>query len=816
MQTLLNDFRFGFRMLRANPGFTAVIVLTFAAGIAANATVFGWLRAIVLNPFPSAARPHELALLETVTADGRFLRNTSFTDYRDYRDRMQLAAGVAVSRSTPVYVGPAGRSERVMAELVSRNFFEVLGVQPLLGPGIRAAACDDQPESCPYVVLSHGFWMSRYGGDGQVAGRKLLINRREFTIAGVAPREFLGGMNGLSFDLWVPLNWAPALGTGGGTLNYRGTRDLTSTFVRLKPGVSVQQARAEAVSIAADLERSYPQTNRGISVKLSPLNEGQNGAQQLLRSPLRILMAVSLVLLLIVCANVCNMLLARGVSRRREFGIRLAMGAGTGRLARQVLTETLLLAILGGAAGAVISLWLSDGLRLLLPRTDIPVALNPPMDVAALGWCLLLSAAAAAAAGVAPALLAPRAALNESLKEGGRSEAQGGHSHRLRRLLVISEVALAALVLIGAGLFLRSFQNATAVHPGFKTAGILTGQFYLSAAGYTGAQQREFCLRLRRALETQPGITGVSYSDAVPLSFGPSPWHQLTIEGYLPAPGENMNIHRSLVPPGYFDLFGIPLLEGRDFTDADDAKSPRVMIVNRTFAGRYFGGHSAIGRKVNIDGRQYSIAGVVADAKYHSPTEAALPYFFIPFAQLFAPGLNFSFFVETGDPSLAAAALRREAKALNPDAAVYGVVPLEEAISSALYPQKVAASLLSVLGAMSLFLAAIGLFGVMSYAVSQRTQEMGIRMALGARPADVLGMVVRHGFGMVAPGLLLGAALAAYLSRWAQPLLVGVRPGEPVIYAGALLFLAAIAAIACLAPAVRVARIDPISVLRQD
>jgi predicted permease len=817
MQTLLSDLRFAIRQIRMSPGFTFVAVLTLALGIAANTTVFGWMKTIVLNPFPGAADPHQLAMLETSATDGQFLRNVSFLDYLDYRDNMKQAAGVAVSRFTPLYAGPEGRSERIFAELVSLNFFDVLGVVVEHGPGIRPAACEETPESCPLVVLSHRYWHSRFGGDPSVAGRKLLLNRREFTIAGVAPDVFRGGMNGLSFDVWVPLNWAGALGTGGGTLNFRGTRDLTSTFIRLKPGVTVDQAAAEAASIAAQLAGAHPATNRGITVTLSPLHQAQSGAQQLLAKPLRMLMAVAFILLLIVCANVCNLLLARGVSRRKEFGVRLAMGAGGGRLARQLLTEALLLALLGSAAGVLLSLWMSDALRMLMPRTDLPLAFGTPLDLATLAWCLLLSIVVTVITGLAPALLAVRASLNDTLKESSRGADTSGHSHRLRGLLVVSEVALAAVALIGAGLFMKSFHSASGIEPGFDTANIMTGKFYLSAAGYSGAEQREFCVRLRRTLESQPGVAGVSYGDSVPLDFGPSPWHQVDIDGYTPAPAEQMIVHRSLVPPGYFDLLRIPILEGRDFNEADISSAPRVVLVNQTFARRYLSGGMPVGRKIRVERNEHTVIGVVRDAKYHSPAEAAMPYFYFPFAQRFAPGLNFSFFVKTqGDPGPATAALRREARTLNPDAAVYNLMPLGEATSSALYPQKTAASLISALGAAALLLAAIGLFSVMSYTVSQRTREMGIRMALGARPSDVLGIVVRHGLGMVAPGLLIGAALAVYSSHWAQPLLVGVRPGEPVIYASAILFLAAIAAVACLAPAVRVARIDPISVLRQD
>jgi len=815
MQTLFSDLRFALRIFRTRPGFTLVAVLTLALGIAANTTVFGWVQSVLLNPFPGVERPGELALIPSVTHDGHPLNNISYLDYLDYRDNLKNVSGLAVSRFTPAYAGPEGRSERIFAELVSLNFFEVLGVHPIMGPGIRSAACQEVPETCPLAVLNHRYWRSRFNSDPNIIGRTILINRREFTIAGVTPPEFHGGMNGLDFDLWVPLNWAQVLGTGGGTLTFRGTRDLTSTFARLKPGVTLKQAEAEVQSIAARLAEAHPETNRGISARLVPLHLGGNGAQQLLRNPIRLLSAVAFILLLIVCANVCNLLLARSVSRRREFGVRLALGSGPARLARQLLTETLLLALMGSAAGVILSLWLKDTLVLLLPRTDFPIALSAPLDTSTLVWSLLLATFVTLLTGAAPALFAARSELNDTLKQESRTSS--GHGHRLRGLLVVAEVSLATVALIGAGLFLTSFHNARAINPGFEPANILTGQFYLSAAGYSGAEQREFCRRLRAALEAQPGITGVSYSDTVPLSFGLSPWHQLVIDGYTPAPGENLIVHRTLVPPGYFDLLGIPLLEGRDFTPADDASAPRVIIINQTFAHQYFPGRPALGRTVRVDERPHTVVGIVRDAKYHNPAESPMPYFYAAFDQRFAPGLNFSFLVQSpGDPALAAAALRAQAKALNPDASVYSMMPLAEAGSAALYPQRVAASLLGVLGGVSLFLAALGLFSVMTYAVSERTREVGLRMALGARPGNILGMVVRQGALLVLPGLLIGSAAAAIATRWAETLLVNVRPADPLIYSAAALFLAAVALAACLLPALRAARTDPVTALRTE
>ncbi|MBI4891230.1 MAG: ABC transporter permease, partial [Acidobacteria bacterium] len=726
MKDISQDVRFAFRLLGNNLGFTAVAVLTLALGIAANTTVFGWIDNLLLNPFPGAARPKELALLESVKRDGEPLINNSFLDYQAYRDNLQLFSGLAASRFTRTYLGNQRGSQMVFVELVSRNFFEVLGVKPALGRNFRSDECVDQAATCPLAVISNQLWRSRFRGDPSIVGKTIRLTRYSFTVVGVAPETFSGAFAGLAFDVWVPLNWAEELGTGNGTLNFRGTRDLTTTVGRLRPGVTIEQAQAEVSSIAARLEASDPRNNRGISNRVVRAVDGHNGAQQLLQGPLRMLMAVCFVLLLIVCANVANLLLARMVSRQREFTIRMALGSQTARLVRQVFTETLLLAAAGALVGILMSQWMGQVLVALLPPNDVPLALERAASARTLGFTILVTGIATLLAGVAPAWFAARANLSESLKQGGRSEAGAG-SHKLRAVLVVAEVALASVAIIGAGLFVRSFHNATAIHPGFATENIVTGNYYLSPAGYTGPQQREFCRRLRQRLEATPGIAAVSYTDYVPLQFGSSPWHQLVVEGYEPSPGEDMNLHRTLVPPGYFDLMEIPLLEGREFTLADDAQAAKVVIVNQTFTRRFFPAQPVLGRRLKIGNGWWTIVGVVRDSKYHQQLEAPTPYYYMPFDQWFAPGLNFSMLVKTkGDAALATRALRRESLALNPDAQVYNVLPLDQAISSALYPQRVAASLLSVVGSVALLLAIVGLYSVMSFAVGRRSREIGL------------------------------------------------------------------------------------------
>jgi predicted permease len=820
MPTVMKDVKFGLRILRRTPWFTAVAVLTLGLGIAVNTTVFSWIDSVLLHPFPGVGDPHELALIETVTPTGEYLVNTSYLDYRDYRDALQLVSGVALGRFTPLSVGADGKTARAWAELVSANYFDLLKVKPVLGRTFLPEEGREQEGGAPVVVISYGMWQTRFGGDPKVLGKTIRLNRHELTIIGVAPREFHGTTAGLVYDVWMPVTMATAMGTGNGTLHYRGTRDETATIVRLKPGVTIEQARAEVAALGRRLAAAYPATNRGVNLTVTPLWQGHLGAQGMLLQPLRILMALSLLLLLIVCANVANLLLARAVSRQKEFGIRLAMGARRSRLATQLLIETLVLAAGGAVVGVTLVLWMAQSLLFLVPIVDIPLDLGGGLNLPTLGFTLLIAVVATLLSGTAPALLIARSSLNETLKEGGRSGGAGSGSHRLRGLLVVSEMALAMVALIGAGLFYRSFQNASGIQPGFDRTNISVSQFYLSYAGYSAEEQRDFCRTLRERLESKPGVIGVTYSDVVPMSTasgsGSTPWGQIDVEGYAPASNEQMMIHRATVPPGYFQLLGIRMLEGRDFTERDSAEAPMVIIVNETFANRFFHGRNPIGRKVRFGSRQATVAGLVKDSKYHTPIEGPTPFFYVPFRQYFAPGLNFSVFIKTtGDPLRMTPVLRREALALNQDA-VFSTRLLADATTGSLFAQRVAASLLGVVGGISLLLAAIGLYSVMSYAVSQRTEEMGIRMALGAQPGDVLGLVLREGLRLIVPGLVAGSVMALAAARIVGGMLVNVGASDPLTFASAAAFLGLVAALASYLPALRATRVEPIVALRNE
>ena len=808
---------YGLRMLRNSPGFAVVAVLTLALGIAINATVFSWINSVLLHPYPGVGHPERLALIETVTPTGENLVNTSYTDYKDYRDNLRLVSGVALGRFTPLSVGADGKTGRAWAELVSANYFDVLQVKPALGRTFLPEEGGDQAGAYPVVVISSSMWRNRYHSDPNVLGKTIRLNRHDLTIVGVAPPEFHGSIVGVLFDVWMPITMATAMGTGGGTLEYRGTRDLTSTIIRLKPGVTLEQARAEVAALARRLAVTYPRTNRGVDSTVLPVWAGHLGFQGLLLKPLRILMAVCALLMLIVCANVANLLLARAVSRQKEFGIRLALGARRDRLARQLFTETLLLAGAGGLVGITLVMWMGPALLFIAPVVDVPIDLGGGVNVATVAFTVLTAGLATVISGTAPALFSVQADVNEAIKEGGRSGGAGTHSHRLRGLLVMAQVALAMVALVGAGLFFRSFQNTIGIRPGFNINNVSVSQFYLSYAGYSAREQWDFCRKLRERLEAQPGVLGVTYSDVVPLGspVGSAPWHQMEIEGYVPTRDEQMMIHRATVPPGYFEFMGIPLLEGREFTERDDEHAPQIqMIVNQTFARRFFHGRDPIGRTVRMEGNVARVVGLVRDSKYHSLVEAPLPFFYVPFRQWFAPGLNFAVFLRTaGDPIRMTPVLQRESLGLNQDA-VFSTKLLAEAATASLYPQKVAATLLSVVGLVCVLLAAIGLYSVMSYAVSQRTQELGIRVALGAQPGDVRRLVLREGLKLVLPGLVVGTAAGILAARLVSGMLIRLAPTDPATLAAAALLLGLVGLAASYVPALRATRIEPMRALR--
>ena len=831
LESLIQDVCFGFRMLLRNRAYTAVAVLTLAIGISVSATAFTWINGVLLQPLGGVADPSRLVTLETVTPGGGLVP-TSYPDYIDFRDRLKLLDGVAVTRPAAFSVGNEDHAERVWGEMVSGNFFAVLGVTPALGRVFLPAEYGDAPASFPVVVISDRYWRSHFGADPNIAGKTIRINQHQLTIVGVAPAAFHGSMPVTAFDLWIPYMQQPVLnGVNVRMLRDRHNRNMLG-FARLKPGVTSDQALGELRALAARMSVANADVSEGMSATLMPLWKSPHGPQGLLIGPLRILSGVCVLVLLIVCANVANLQLARATVREKEFSARLALGAGRFRIARQVLTESLMLTFAGALLGIAATPLMSRSLRYLMPPGPMVqlVAMDTRPNLAVLSFTVGLCVFAALAAGLAPALQVGRLNLAGRMNDGGRSGA-AGRRNRLRSILVGSEVALALVALVGAGLFTRGFQTTMRIDPGFDPNHVLLGQFYLNTSGYNLQQREDFCRRLAERMQAAPGVTDVAYSDGVPLGFEPSWWEELKIEGYAPRPNENMNIFRNVISPGYLPLMHIPIVEGRNFMEQDDESdnAPFVMIVNQAFVRHFFPDRDPIGQKVHGWGVEFRIVGVAKDSKYHYLSDSNLPYFYVPFRQIYRADMALAFYVRSQDtPADVLTTLRAQTRDLDPNVTVFDAVGLKEFIGASLYPQKVAASLMAVLGSIAVLLAAVGLYSVMAYWVAQRTQEIGVRMALGAQPGHVLRMVVRQGLSLAAGGVVAGGLLAFGLSRLAASVsfsnsamgagskLMGDGGGELLIFVGAAVFLCGLAAVAAWLPARRAASIDPMQALRTE
>jgi predicted permease len=818
MSTFRQDLRFALRGFSRNPGFAAVAILTIGIGIGANTTVFGWMNSLLLNPLPGVAAPDRVVAVESIAANGDPI-TTSFLDYRDFRDRLQSFDTLGAMTPASLAVGDEN-PQPVWGELVSGNFFDLMRLRPEAGRFFSGTERDDAQNAHAVAVISHAYWKSHYSRSESALGSTLRINRTSFTIIGVAPENFHGSQTGLHFDVWLPLTmWGQLTHTGTWMLNDRNTRNFMM-MARLKPGVTVEQAHAETRALAGRMAVLDADTNQGMGAAVLPLWKADFSAQSVMLKPMAILSAAGALVLLIVCANVANLLLARASARRKEFSMRLALGAAPARVGRQLLTETLVLAAGGAVAGLTISSWLGGSLRWLMPKVASPALLQPGMDIGVLIFTTAVAFTVAILTGVGPAWAAARSNVNDVLKDGGRGGS--GQTHWLRGPLVVSEVALAVIALVGAGLFLKSFRQAREIRPGFVPEGVALARFDLASSGYTAQQADAFCRRLREKIEGMPAVTAVSYDDSPPLGFSGFSWEPIEVEGYVSGRGENMKIARNRVSPGYFNLMKIPIVAGRDFTLADtatrlhnDPDHQKVMIVNQEFARRFFGGRDPIGRKVRGWGEWFTVVGVAGNIKWQQLTERTRPGVYVPIRQVYRPEYGLTFEVRTAGPIPAAMAeVRREAAAIDPGMMLFDSMPLEEYISASLYGQKVGAILLNVLGGLGLFMAALGLYSVMAYSVAQRTGEIGIRMTLGAKPRDLLLLVVRQCLSLAIVGLIVGSLVAAALARILTAALVSVSPADPAVYAGAAGIIVAIALLSAAIPAWRALRVDPMVALR--
>ncbi|HEX5105901.1 MAG TPA: ABC transporter permease, partial [Pirellulaceae bacterium] len=741
----------------------------------------------------------------------------SYPDFRDYRDSSQSLAGAIAFRERALSLGDGIQAERVWAQFVSPNFFDVLGVMPVTGRFFQTEEQEDAPGKYPVAVISERVWQRRFHTDPEIIGKAVRLNGRDLTVIGVAPAEFLGTIVGLSYDFWLPVSMESLLSGGGSGLESRNARRL-HVLARFRPGVSLPQARAEMQTIAQRLARSYPQSNTGIGTTLVPISQANTGAQELMAPVLKTLLGAGAVLLLIVCANVANLMLLRATARQKELDIRLALGASGSWVIGQLLLESLLLAGLGGAAGAALAGRMAGWLQFFTPATHLPVTLNFPLDATVLAFNLTISLVAGLLCGLIPALQIVRRGKFGSLRDSGRGAIGDARAHRLRGGLVISEVALALVVLIGASLFFKSVQYAEHTDPGFDPSRMLLAGLDLSEQGYSAESGKLFMRQLRDRLAVLPGVQAVSFNQTPPLGFERPNSTPVQIEGYLPREGEDMRTSWDQVWPGYFDLMRIGLIEGRDFTDSDDGQALPVVIVSEAFASRFFAGQEPVGRKLRLGGGgERTVIAVAKDINYHSLGESPQPYFYLPMQQAWQPNTAFALSVRTeGPPEQILPALQRELKSVDPRANLTAVFAFSDFIAASWFTQKIAATLLGVLGTLALLLAALGLFSVMAYTVRQRTQEIGIRMALGAQVMDVFRPVLGQALRLTMVGVGIGLVVSFALTRLVASQLLGVSATDPLTFVGVSCLLCAVALAASYLPARRATRVDPLVALRAE
>jgi predicted permease len=808
----MHDLRFALRQLIKSPGFTAVAALSLALGIGATTTVFCWIQGIILHPLPGAAHAEQIVVLATVH-DRQMWDTVSLPDLKDYRELHEVFAGIIASQITPACLTVDENSEWIYGQVTTANFFQVLGVQPILGRTFLPDE-DQKPGGNPVLVLRETFWRRRFNGDPSVIGRTVELNRHSFTVVGVVPAAFKGTMGGLSCDFWAPVSMHKEVANFG-SLDNRWARWL-HTQARLQPGVDLTQAQAVVDAFGARLEKTYPDSNHLIRLRVLPFTKAPYGTQPIFGTVLTILLAVSVGVLLIVAANVANLLLARATGRQKEIAIRLAMGASRGRLVRQLLTESLLLSFLGGILGALIAYWAVDLLMAWAPHTYLPISLACRVDAPTLVLTLGLTLVTGIVFGLVPALQTTRPDLNANLKEGGRGSGSAAAHHRLRSLLVIAEVALSLVLLVGAGLCIKSVHRARQADIGFSPDHLLLAGLRIGMNGYTEATAKVFYHRLEERLALLPGVEAVALCNWFPLGFEGGGLSSVDVDGYERKPGEDTTFPNSIVSPHYFAVMKIPLVAGRDFTDQDDEKAPLAAIINETMARRFWPGQDAVGRKFREDGRVVTVVGIARSGKYRSLNEPPRPFFYLPYRQGIWD-LNLGICVRTvSDPVMLAGALQKEIHQLDPRVEIWATLPMTEFIKAAFVAPVLASRLLSWLGVVALALAAMGVYGVMAYVVSQRTQEFGVRMALGAATPDVLRLVLKEGLVLASAGILTGLALALAATRLLATFLYGVSPFDLVTFLGVPVMLGFVTMLACWLPAHCATKVDPVTALRSE
>src|SRR6266403_312048 len=755
IETTLQDLRFGLRMLRRTPGFSILAILCLTLGIGANAAVFSWVEGILFRPYPAVTHQEQLLALAGTARGESGHTAISWPDFADLQRNCTLFDAFFVSKIMGTTLSIGDRAEVTTGSIVSANYFDAIGVHPILGRGFESGE-DVGRNAHPVTVISYQLWKGRFKGDPQIIGKTQRFNNVVHTIVGVTPEGFYGTFVGWAMQFWVPASMEEIFESGGYKLEDRGARWIEA-YVRLKPGVTHQQAQQEISAVAKRLEADYPDTNRGRGIMLWPLWQ----------TPFN---------------NAGTLLLVRSFARRHEMTVRLAIGAGPGRLVKQLFTEGLILSALGAVGGLLTAHWCRHALVLLFPARG-GVAMHLPGEI---DWRVLaLSAGVCVMAtlllGLVPAMQTRKIDLAGALKSDSAGVVGGSGRAWIRSSLVVVQVSLSFVLLVGAGLLLQSLKKIRNTSPGFSTHEVLDTAVNLTAAGYDAQRAQSFQDELLERVKALPGVESAAFGRMTPLSYGSYSSTPIVVEGYPPPPEEQPIVEYNEVGPNYFATMGIPLMSGREFKRADDEKAAAVAVVNETMAAKYWRGKNPIGERVQVKGQWMQVVGVAKDSKYQSVREAPKPFFYVPLRQNFSRGAGL--FIRTRlSPETMATALAREVHALDGNLAIFEVITLQEQVDRSTSPQQVAVTLVGVLGGLALLLAAIGLYGVMSYAVSQSTRELGLRMALGATPSNLLRLVMSRGLALTAGGVLLGAAVALGLTRLLGNLLYKVSPRDPLAF----------------------------------
>ena len=811
---LLHDIKFAIRQLIRNPSFTSVAIVTLALGIAANSTIFSWINSTLLDPIPGIAHTSDMITIMRGERSEHPTPPFSYLDFADLRDSTRTFAGLLAYHDDYMAITGSGKPERIYGTLASSNYFEVLGVRPILGRSLESTAPNERL-GIAEAVLGYGLWQNHFGADPSIIGKIVHINLHPYTIVGVAPEGFQGCKSGLRSDLWIPVGMDSQI-SGTDRIKYRDTLWL-NVLGKLQPGVDHRQAENELNILMQRLVERFPDAHKGPNmISSDPLWRSPFGVNVYLSGTLPILFALALVLLLLACANLANLLLVRSVARRREFAIRLSIGATRWRLVLQLMVENALIALAGGGLALLLTKWTAHGLSAFLPPTTLPLTLNGRVDRTVLVATIMISLLTAAVSGVLPALRASRLALAplSALKDEALSTSGGIHKSRLAGGLVVGQIALSMLLLVCAGLLVRSLQKAQESHPGFDPSHVFLATFDLQPTGYSRAQGIEFDKQMLARLKSLPGVQSVTLGDFSPLSYT---IHTDFIqpEGYVPGKNESMEVDRGVAGPEYLRTVRTALLAGRDFTDRDNASAPPVSIINKALADRYWQGQDAIGKRLQVARHWTTVVGVAANGKYRRLVYDTAPLVLIPMLQSYRTD-QIVYVRVAGDPMAYASAVERTVHGLNSDLPLFNETTLAANMRMGNAFERIAAAFAGSFGLLALILAAIGVYGVVAYATKQRTHEIGIRMALGAGKRDIFRQVLGRGLHFAGLGLVLGLMISFALTRYLRGMLYGVGTADWLTFVMVAILLCVATLIACFVPARRAASIDPMQALRTE